>query len=193
MNRNSRERRIFQEEMIVHYKVVFNFLYQQTRNEVDASDLTQDTFERAYRKIDHYQPGTNARAWLCRIAQNLFINKYRKTKRRGEKELDERQAFNQIDESCSMAGFSDLRVSGALDQDFSDPIFRAMVLLSDEQRAIIIMSDLYDFAEKEIAEVLELNLNTVKGKIRRARLSLIRQLQGYAERTYGIVNTRNLG
>ena len=193
MNRNSRERRIFQEEMIVHYKVVFNFLYQQTRSEVDASDLTQDTFERAYRKIDHYQSGTNARAWLCRIAQNLFINKYRKTKRRGEKELDEREAFNRIDESSSMAGFADLRVSGALDQDFSDPIVKAMVLLSDEQRAIIIMSDLYDFAEKEIAEVLELNLNTVKGKIRRARLSLIRQLAGYAERTYGIVNTRNLG
>jgi RNA polymerase sigma-70 factor (ECF subfamily) len=144
-------------------------------------------------KIDQYESGTNARAWLFRLAKNLFINDYRKKSRRGEKELDERVAYNQRDERHSMAGFVDLRIAGAMEADFSDEIVRAMALLKDDNRAIIIMADLYDFSEKEIAKAMDLNLNTIKSTTRRARLALIKRLSVYAEDTYGIVNTRNLG
>lgn len=192
MARSKQYRRIFNEELVVQYQAVYRFLLRMCGNEADANDLTQDTFERAYRKIEQFQPGTNGRAWLYRIAQNLFINQYRKTVRRGEQPLeDEREAYHRRDESRALAAFADLRASGALDADFYDPVVRALALLTDEQRAIILMSDLQDFAEKEIAEALELNLNTVKGKIRRARIALIKRLGGYAEDNYGIVNTRN--
>ena len=193
MNRNTRERTVFQEEMVVHYTDVYNYLYRLTRNESDAVDLTQDTYERAYRKIGQYQEGTHARAWLFRLAFNLFVNKYRKNQRRNEGAYDEREAYNRQDDSSGLTGFSDLRESGALDQDFSDPVHKALAMLTDEQRTILLMSDLYDFAEKEIAEFFGLNLNTTKGKIRRARLALIERLQGYADANFGIVNTRNLG
>ncbi|MEM6770263.1 MAG: sigma-70 family RNA polymerase sigma factor [Bacteroidota bacterium] len=192
MTRYPREN-IFNTEMIPHYQVVFNFLSRMCGNGTDAADLTQETFARAYVKIEQYEPGTNARAWLFRLAQNLFINEYRKKTRRGETELDERVAYNRRDEGHAMAGFSDLRIAGAMDQDFSDPIVKAMALLKDDQRAIIIMADLYDFSEKDIAEAMDLNLNTVKSTTRRARIALIKQLSCYAEDTYGIVNTRNLG
>ena len=185
--------RTFKLEMQEHYQIVYNFLLRMCGNGADAADLTQETFVRAYVKIDQYEPGTNARAWLFRLAKNLFINDYRKKMRRGEKELDERIAYNQRDEGHSMAGFADLRIAGAMEQDFSDEIVKAMALLKDDNRAIIIMADLYDFSEKEIAKAMELNLNTVKSTTRRARLALIRQLAAYAEDTYGIVNTRNLG
>ncbi len=192
MARNTRER-IFQTEMLQHYQIVYNFLFRMCGNGADAADLVQETFARAYVKIEQYEPGTNARAWLFRLAQNLFINDYRKRNRRGETELDERAAYNQRDEGHAMAGFSDLRIAGAMDQDFSDPIVKAMTFLKDEQRAIIIMADLYDFSEKDIADATGLNLNTVKSTTRRARIALIRQLATYAADTYGIVNTRNLG
>lgn len=192
MARNTRER-VFETEMLQHYKAVFNFLSRMCGSTSDAADLTQETFARAYVKIEQYEPGTNARAWLFRLGHNLFINEYRKRTRRGEQELDERVAYNQRDESHALAGFSDLRISGAMDRDFSDPIVKAMALLRDDQRAIVIMADLYDFSEKDIAEALELNLNTVKSTTRRARIALIKQLSVYAEDTYGIVNTRNLG
>jgi len=191
MTRNPRER-IFETEMLEHYAVVFNFLSRMCGNGADAADLVQETFARAYVKIDQYEPGTNARAWLFRLAKNLFINEYRKKTRRGETELDERIAYNRRDEGHSMAGFADLRIAGAMDQDFSDPIVKAMTFLKDDQRAIIIMADLYDFSEKEIAKAMDMNLNTVKSTTRRARLALIERLAGYAEDTYGIVNTRNL-
>jgi len=185
--------RIFKLEMQEHYQIVYNFLHRMCGNGADAADLTQETFVRAYVKIDQYEPGTNARAWLFRLAKNLFINDYRKKSRRGETALDERVAYNQRDETNAMAGFSDLRIAGAMEADFSDEIVKAMALLKDNNRAIIIMADLYDFSEKEIAKAMDLKLNTVKSSTRRARLALIRQLAGYAEDTYGIVNTRNLG
>ena len=192
MTLDTRER-IFKLEMQEHYCIVYNFLARMCGNPADAADLTQETFVRAYKKLDHYEEGTNARAWLFRLAKNLFINDYRKKTRRGEQELDERIAYNRRDETSAMAGFSDLRIAGAMDADFSDEIVRAMALLRDDQRAIVIMADLYDFSEKEIEKVMNLKLNTVKSTIRRARLALIRQLAAYAEQTYGIVNTRNLG
>lgn len=192
MARNMREQ-VYESELLVHYRVVYNFLLRMTGNESDAADLTQETFVRAYVKIDHYEAGTNARAWLFCVARNLFINDYRKRKRRGEQELEERSAYQYRDTENPMAGFADLRIAGALDRDFSDPIMRAMSLLNDKQRAIVLMADLYDFAEKEIAEAMDMPLNTVKSVTRRARIALIKQLQGYAETSFGIVNTRNLG
>jgi RNA polymerase sigma-70 factor (ECF subfamily) len=192
MARNMREQ-VYESELLVHYRVVYNFLLRMTGNESDAADLTQETFVRAYVKIDHYEAGTNARAWLFCLARNLFINDYRKRKRRGEQELEERSAYQYRDTESPMAGFADLRIAGALDRDFSDPIMRAMSLLNDKQRAIVLMADLYDFAEKEIAEAMDMPLNTVKSVTRRARIALIKQLQGYAETSFGIVNTRNLG
>ena len=192
MTRPARDH-LFEAELLVHYQVVYNFLLRMTGNGSDAADLTQETFARAYLKAEHYEAGTNARAWLFCLARNLFINDYRKRKRRGEEELDERTAYHRRDEENPMAGFADLRLSGALDRDFSDPILRAMALLNDRQRAIVLMADLYDFAEKEIAEAMEMPLNTVKSVTRRARIALIKQLSGYAESTFGILNTRNLG
>ncbi len=192
MLRTTREH-TFEAELLIHYPVVYNFLLRMTGNGTDAADLTQETFTRAYLKIDQYEAGTNGRAWLFCLARNLFINAYRKRHRRFEQELDERTAYQYRDTESPMAGFADLRVSGAFDRDFSDPILRAMTLLTDRQRAIVLMADLYDFAEKEIAEAMEMPLNTVKSVTRRARIALIKQLQGYAEANFGIVNTRNLG
>ncbi len=192
MARPTREH-IFEAELLVHYAVVYNFLLRMTGSAADAADLTQETFARAYVKVGQYEAGTNARAWLFCLSRNLFINAYRKRRRRGEQELDERLAYQLRDTESALAGFTDLRVAGALDRDFSDPILRAMTLLTDRQRAIVLMADLYDFAEKEIAEAMEMPLNSVKSVTRRARIALIKQLRGYAEANFGIVNTRNLG
>ncbi|PPK84080.1 RNA polymerase ECF family sigma subunit [Neolewinella xylanilytica] len=192
MTRPARDH-LFEAELLVHYQVVYNFLLRMTGNPSDAADLTQETFARGYLKIEQYEAGTNARAWLFCLARNLFINDYRKRKRRGEEELDERTAYHRRDEENPMAGFADLRIAGVLERDFSDPILRAMTLLSDRQRAIVLMADLYDFAEKEIAEAMEMPLNTVKSVTRRSRIALIKQLSSYAENNFGILNTRNLG
>ncbi|MEL6804930.1 MAG: sigma-70 family RNA polymerase sigma factor, partial [Bacteroidota bacterium] len=160
MERNERNR-LFELEIIDHYKAVYNFLLRLSGNETDAVDLTQEAFARAFAKLHLYEPGTNARAWLFRIAHNLFINKVRKDNRRQEDELDEITAYQRRDTSHGLGGFQDLRQAGALDRDFSDEVNLALNRLPEDQRVVLLMADLYDFSEKEIAETLKLNLNTV--------------------------------
>jgi RNA polymerase sigma-70 factor (ECF subfamily) len=53
-----------------------------TRSEADAGDLVQDTFERAYGALDTFRPGTNERCWLSTIMTRLFIDDWRRRRRR---------------------------------------------------------------------------------------------------------------
>ena len=55
---------------------------RMTRNDAAAEDLVQETYLRAYKGFDGFTEGTNLRAWLFRILTNLFINEYRRRKRR---------------------------------------------------------------------------------------------------------------
>ena len=68
----------FEAEFMPHLDALYNFAYKLTMNEDDAKDLLQDTSMKAYRFIDSFEKGTNAKAWLFRILKNSFINDYRK-------------------------------------------------------------------------------------------------------------------
>jgi RNA polymerase sigma-70 factor (ECF subfamily) len=51
---------------------------RMTRNPADAEDLVQETFLRAYRAIDRFQAGSNARAWLLTILQRVRTDAFRR-------------------------------------------------------------------------------------------------------------------
>jgi RNA polymerase sigma-70 factor, ECF subfamily len=53
-----------------------------THSEADAGDLVQDTFERAYGALDSFRPGTNEKCWLSTIMTRLFIDRWRRRRRR---------------------------------------------------------------------------------------------------------------
>src|SRR5690606_27899676 len=65
-------------EFMPHINSMYNFAYRLTLDQDDSKDLLQDTYLKAYRFIDSFQQGTNAKAWLFRILKNSFINDYRK-------------------------------------------------------------------------------------------------------------------
>jgi RNA polymerase sigma factor (sigma-70 family) len=69
---------IFDQEFMPHIDSMYNFAYSLTFDEDDAKDLVQDTYLKAYRFINSFEQGTNAKAWLFRILKNSFINDYRK-------------------------------------------------------------------------------------------------------------------
>ena len=69
---------IFNQEFMPHINSMYNFAYRLTLDGDDAKDLLQDTYLKAFRFIDSFQQGTNAKAWLFRILKNSFINDYRK-------------------------------------------------------------------------------------------------------------------
>lgn len=63
-----------------HWASVYRLLYSLTGHVHRTEDLTQETFLRALRRIDSYQPGTGMRPWLLRIAANAFFDEQRRSK-----------------------------------------------------------------------------------------------------------------
>jgi RNA polymerase sigma-70 factor (ECF subfamily) len=67
--------------VVQHWGAVYRLLRSLTGCAHESEDLTQETFLRALQHIDQYQPGSNLRAWLLRIASNAFFDLKRKHKR----------------------------------------------------------------------------------------------------------------
>ena len=65
LSKSSKDR-IFNKEFLPQMDALYNFAFHLTLDEDDANDLVQETFLKAYRFIDSYQQGTNAKAWLGR-------------------------------------------------------------------------------------------------------------------------------
>ena len=68
----------FKKEALPHINLLHNYAYKMTGNQLDADDLLQETYLRAFRFFHKFEKGTNCKAWLFRIMKNLFINNYRK-------------------------------------------------------------------------------------------------------------------
>src|SRR5215207_1523725 len=69
---------VFEQDAMQHLDALYRTALRMTRNPQDAEDLVQETYLRAFRFFDKFQPGTNLRAWLFRILTNNYINMYRK-------------------------------------------------------------------------------------------------------------------
>src|SRR6185295_16476222 len=61
---------VFNNEFLPHIHSMYNFAYRLTLERDDAKDLVQDTYFKAFRFIESFQKGTNAKAWLFRILKN---------------------------------------------------------------------------------------------------------------------------
>lgn len=68
----------FEAEALGFLDALYRTGLRMTRSAPDAEDLVQETYIRAFRFRDQFQPGTNLKAWLFRILTNTFINEYRK-------------------------------------------------------------------------------------------------------------------
>jgi len=170
----------FKKEALPHMQVLYNYAYKNTRNELDAEDLLQETYLRAYRFFHKYEEGTNCRAWLFRIMKNLFINDCRKNKR-GVETID----YNDIEnfyENVKADGFetTDMQervFSNLLDDD----VTVALNSLHSNFKTVIILCDLEGLSYKEISEFTKCPVGTVRSRLHRARKILGHKLSEYAK------------
>ncbi len=171
--------RLYAEEMVPHMDMLYHFALRTTGNADDAKDLLQDTFLKAYRFIDKYERGTNAKAWLFRIMKNSFINTYRKHSREPEQvDYAAIEEYYELVRDKSGDG-NDLRKNFYNDL-LEDEVVKAMESITEEFRTIIILSDLEGLTYEEIAEMLDIPLGTVRSRLHRARKHLQGKLRSFA-------------
>ena len=159
---------IFNNEFMPHINSMYNFAYRLTLDQDDSKDLVQDTYLKAYRFIDSFQQGTNAKAWLFRILKNSFINDYRKKSKEPSKvdyqEVESYYNSEEVDRQIT----PDLRVE-ALKDMIGDEISNALNALDVDFRTVIILCDLEGFKYDEMAKILDIPIGTVRSRLHRAR------------------------
>ncbi|MEQ9467717.1 MAG: sigma-70 family RNA polymerase sigma factor [Ekhidna sp.] len=170
---------VFDHEFMPHIDSMYNFAYRLTFDEDDAKDLVQDTYMKAFRFINSFQEGTNAKAWLYRILKNSFINDYRKKSKQPAKvDYQEVEQFYNSEDTPSNATV-DLRLETTKDM-IGDEISNALNSLAVDFRTVVILCDLEGFTYEEMAKILDIPIGTVRSRLHRARNLLREKLGTYA-------------
>lgn len=179
---------IFERELLPHVRALHTFAYHLTYNQQDADDLVQETYLKAYRFIDKYDAGTNAKAWLFKILKNAYINEYRKKAKQPAKvDFDEIAAFHDTDEN-KINGYSDLR-EDVFENMMGDEVTTAINSLPVDFRSVILLCDIEGFTYEEISKIIDVPIGTVRSRLFRARNLLKEKLTRYAQE-YGYVDVR---
>ncbi len=169
----------FEREALPHMNALYNFALRMTTDPDDADDLLQETYLKAYRFFDKFERGTNCKAWLFRIMKNSFINIYRRSAKEPDKvDYDEVEEFYHTirAESADPNDLQERLFSNLLDDDVS----RALELLPEDFRTVVILCDIEGFTYEEIADFVECPIGTVRSRLHRGRKMLRSLLFEYA-------------
>ena len=135
-------------------------------NAAEASDLVQDTVERALRFESSYQPGTNLRAWLQQVLFSVFVTRCRRLRR-------ERRALEALtSDPCAWTHPE----SGPAMQRLSPKVEGAIAELPEQFAAVVRLVDLDERSYKDAAEALGIPVGTVMSRLFRGRRLLAARL-----------------
>jgi RNA polymerase sigma factor (sigma-70 family) len=157
-----------------HKSKIFTSIYLFVRDRYIAEDIFQDTFMKVVDKLREgkYLEEGKFLPWVMRIAHNLCIDYYRKTKRTPKiTTADGFDIFNVLK-------FKDENAEDRIMADQTHVKLRTMIeKLPDEQREVIILRHYSDLSFKEIADMTGVSINTALGRMRYALINLRKMIE----------------
>jgi RNA polymerase sigma-70 factor (ECF subfamily) len=175
----------FEQLAMPHADALLRTALRMTRNSSDAEDLVQETYLKAYRFFNRFERGTNIRAWLFKIMTNLFINSYRdKAKRPEETSFDDMEEFSLYSKLAGGAQKGGTNPEKELfDKLYGDEVQKALDRLPEEFKMVVLLNFVEGFSYQEIAEILGIELGTVKSRLHRGRRLLQKALWEFAKKS----------
>ena len=155
-----------------HQREIIGFHYRFVGNLADAEDLAQETFIKAYKKINTLKDYKKAKSWLYSIARNTVIDFFRKNK---NKEVALSDAL--LESIAATATTAATYQEKAISNEISKELDRCIDRLVKEDRAIVRLLYYEGFSYKEIADLLNINENTLKSRLHRARKVLLEMIR----------------
>ena len=140
-----------------HQSQVRNFLRKLTADPVEADDLSQEAFMHAWDKLQTYTGRGSFIGWLLKVAYTTFLQSKRKSKRYAEV----------LDEAGHVADLESR--SYTEDSDEVSDLDKLLGILTEEERAIMVMSYACGLSHREIGEATGQPIGTVKSVIHRAK------------------------
>ena len=166
----------FEQLLLEHQKNVYNLCYRMAGNPDDAMDLSQETFLRAWRCLDQYQFASAFSTWLYRLCSNICIDFLRRRRRQQTVPLTfedadgEEQTYAVPDAQPLPEEQVDLKLT-------RETLAAAMAQLLPEHRAVLQLRVVNEMSYEQIADVLDIQIGTVKSRLSRARNQLKKILE----------------
>jgi len=161
------DREAFAELVVRYQRPLYNAALWIVRKPEDASDVTQTVFLRVAERLDEYDAKHKFFSWIYRIAVNESLNWLRRAGR--EDELDEETDF-----AASESANPEWQLAQAQQ---SRRIKAAMLCLKANDRMVLMLRHFSEFGYEEIAQILDLDVKTVKSRLYEARQRLRELLQ----------------
>lgn len=154
-------------EMI--YKAASSFVYNValriTYNKEDAEEVTQEVFLIMHSKLKQFRGESSLKTWVYRVAVNCAINFARKTKS---------QKNSSVEYEEHLAPRVDADVHKEIEKEDRDrAVDKILGSLNEEQRTCVILRNIEGLSYEQIAETLQININTVRSRLKRAREKIL--------------------
>lgn len=176
----------FESTALPHLDSLYRFALGLAGEAQDAEDLVQETMLKAYRAWNRFRAGGNVRGWLMTILRNTFLNQRRRARRANVAE-----DVMEIEAYTVFAGAQDADPEGDFfGQLVDDSVWRAIDSLPQGYRETLVLRDVEGMTYDDIAQLLGVNLGTVKSRLFRARKALQPMLRDYAAQE-GYVETEH--
>lgn len=171
---------LFEQDFLPHIEALHTFAFHLTLDENSANDLVQETYMRAFRFMEQYERGSNAKAWLFKILKNAFINEFRRRKRQPTQvDFEDVRLSHDTEDVAGSEAFADLR-EDMFNYLIGDEVTQAINEMPVDFRTVILLCDVEDFNYEEIAVILDIPVGTVRSRLHRARNTLKEKLEAYA-------------
>lgn len=163
------------ERLILKYQNrIYNVTLKMCGNPDDAAELTQEAFVKVIESINKFQGKSSFYTWLFRIAVNLTLNHCQRTSRTATRSLDaeesgqEGAAKQYLKDFLSDENAADPAVL-AQSRELCELAKQSLLKLDEPQRAVIVLRDIEGMNYNDIADVLNIELGTVRSRLSRAR------------------------
>ncbi len=145
-----------------HQPAVYRVALRMLGSEADAQDATQETFVRAWRGLGRFRRESETTTWLYRIVTRRCLDVI--GARRPSKALDEIELSSRVDVADAAEQRERLRA-----------VTRAIAALPGDQRVTLVLREFEGLSYEQVADVLETSVPAVKGRIHRARLTVMKE------------------
>ena len=164
----------FEAEALASLDSLYRAALGLTRVPADAEDLVQDTYLKAFRAADRFEPGTNLRAWLFTILHNTARNRARDRAR--DTVAVDSEVVDRASELAPASGRAETPETLLLGQALAPDLQAALDGLPDAFRDAVWLRDVEEFSYAEIAAMLNVPVGTVMSRISRGRRLLFDRL-----------------
>ena len=165
------DRQAFEDLVRTYQHRVFGVGLRMLGNRAEAEEIAQETFLRAHRALGEFRGEARLGTWLYAIASRLCLNRLASGDRRHPRADDD--ALDRVPTSVADAATTLER------SELEAALHQAIAALPEDRRIVVVLRDLEGLTYEEIAEVLGLELGTVRSRLHRARLELKAKLERF--------------